>query len=98
MPGAGRGREVEWMRVSSRSRTRVLGKWNGVFRGAIGRPAAEYVGVGVRDGGGVGIRAAMIGCGGAQAIDGRPERVAPGAGGSVEIRETSSGLTVDEEK
>jgi hypothetical protein len=51
------------MRVSSRSRTRVLGKWNGVFRGAIGKPAlGEYVGVGVRDGGGVGIRTAK-GCG-----------------------------------
>lgn len=64
MPAAGRGREVEWMRVSSRSRTRVLGKWNGVFRGAIGKPAlGEYVGVGVRDGGGVGIGTAK-GCGG----------------------------------
>jgi len=52
----------------------------------------------VRDGGGVGIRAAIIGCGSAQAIEGRPERVAPGAGGSVEIRETGSGLAVDEEK
>ena len=84
------------MRVSSRSRTRVLGKWNGVFRGAIGRPALrEYVGVGVRDGGGVSIRA-TIGCGAAQAIEGRPERAAPGAGGSVEIRETDGGLTVDE--
>jgi len=96
MPGAGRSREVEWMRVSSRSRTSVLGKWNGVFRGAIGRPALEeYIGVGVRDGGGVGIRAA-IGCGGAKAIEGRPERVARGTGVSVEIRETGSGLTADE--
>lgn len=63
MPGAGRGREVEWMSVSSRSRTSVLGKWNGVLRGAIGKPAlGEHVGVGVRDGGGVGIRVART-CG-----------------------------------
>jgi hypothetical protein len=96
MPGAGRGREVEWMRVSSRSRTRVLGKWNGVFRGTIGKPAlGEYVGVGVRDGGGVGISIAK-GCGEAQAKEGRPESVAPGAGGSVEIRATGRALTADD--
>ncbi len=40
----GIGRDVEWMRVSSRSRTRVLGtRWKGVFLVAnVGVPAREW--------------------------------------------------------
>lgn len=41
-----KGRDVEWIRVSSRSRTSVLGsKWNGVFRAAVATGVDERDGV-----------------------------------------------------
>jgi hypothetical protein len=87
------------MRVSSRSRTSVLGEWKGVFRGVIGKPAlGEYVGVEARDGGGVGIKVAKA-CGGGQAREERLrlEEVTSDVDGPVGIREPGNGLTAEDE-